>query len=69
MDFYTEVYADTSSAGDVLQFFTDSNLTTGFSGVNNFHSYYTSSGGVPSGLPYVGRVSNNGSVSDKSICP
>jgi hypothetical protein len=67
-DFFTEVYAATNVASDVLQFFTDTNLTNGYFGESEFHAYYLSDGGLPSGLPYVARVSGTGLLSDKSFC-
>jgi hypothetical protein len=68
MDFYTEVYAATAAPGNVIQFFTDINLTNGYVGESEFHAYYRSEGGAPASLPFVGRVSGTGLVSDISFC-
>lgn len=66
---YNTVYAATNSADNVTQFFTDTNLITGYNGGSNqFRVYYRSSGGTPSGLLYVGRVSSEGYVTDRSSC-
>ena len=65
-DFLTEVFAATDQAANVVQFFTDSNLTTGFAGEGGTHAYQKTTGGV---TDYTGQVSANGFVTDRTVCP
>ena len=65
-DILTEVFAATDIAGNVVQFFTDSNLTSGFAGEGGTHAYYKTTGGV---TDYTGQVSASGFVTDRNVCP
>jgi hypothetical protein len=67
-DFTIDVFASTNVAANVTQFYTDTDLTIEYQGVNNFHAYYLGSSGGRSGLPYTGRVSGTGLVSDRTAC-
>jgi hypothetical protein len=64
-DFLTEVYAATDQPGNVLQFFTDAGLTSGYAGESETHAYYRS-GGI---VTYTGQVSPSGFVTDRTVCP
>jgi len=61
----TEVFAATDIAGSVVQFFTDSNLTSGFDGEGETHAYYKTTGGV---TDYTGQVSASGFVTEINVC-
>jgi hypothetical protein len=63
-DFLTEVYAATDVAANVVQFFTDTNLTIGYAGESEYHAYYRT-GGVAT---YTGQVSPSGFVTDRTSC-
>ena len=67
-DISTEVYAATNVAADVVQFYTDTNLTIEYQGVNDFHAYYLGTPSGRAGFTYTGRVSGTGSVSDRTVC-
>ena len=67
-DFTIDVYASTNSAANVTKFYTDTELTIEYQGNNNFYAYYLGSSGGRSGLPYTGRVSGTGLVSDRTAC-
>lgn len=60
-----EVFAATDIAANVVQFFTDTNLTTGYGGEAETHAYYRTGGFVT----YTGRVSPSGFVTDRNVCP
>ena len=64
-DFLTEVYAATDQPGDVVQFFTDSGLTSGYAGESEIHGYHRT-GGLQD---WTGRVSPSGFVTDRNACP
>jgi hypothetical protein len=64
-DFLTEVYAATDQPGNVLRFFTDAGLTSGYAGESETHAYYRS-GGI---VTYTGQVSPSGFVTDRTVCP
>jgi hypothetical protein len=63
-DFLTDVYAATDIAANVVQFFTDTNLTIGYAGEFEYHAYYRT-GGVAT---YTGQVSPSGFVTDRTSC-
>ena len=63
-DFLTEVYAATDIAANVVRFFTDSGLTSGYGGESEIHAYYRS-GGL---AVYTGVVSPSGFVTDRNPC-
>ena len=63
-DFLTELYAATDEPGNVVQFFTDTNLTIGYAGESEYHAYYRT-GGVAT---YTGQVSPSGFVTDRTSC-
>ena len=65
-DFLTEVFAATDQAANVVQFFTDSNLTSGFDGEGETYTYQKTTGGVTN---YTGQVSASGFVTDRTVCP
>jgi hypothetical protein len=65
-DILTEVFAATDQAANVVQFFTDSNLTSGFAGEGETHAYYKTTGGV---TDYTGQVSASGFVTNRTVCP
>ena len=64
-DFLTEVYAATDEPGNVVRFFTDAGLTSGYGGESETHAYYRS-GGI---VTYTGQVSPSGFVTDRTVCP
>lgn len=64
MDFFTPVYAVTDIPGNVVQFFNDPNLTSGYVGEAEYHTFYRT-GGV---VTYIGQVSPSGFVTDKTVC-
>jgi hypothetical protein len=64
-DFFTEVYAATDQPGDVVQFFTNVGLTSGYGGESEYHAYFRTGGFTT----YTAQVSPSGFVTDKSICP
>ena len=64
-DFLTEVYAATDQPGDVVQFFTDAGLTSGYAGESETHAYYRTGGFVN----YTGTISASGFVTDRTVCP
>ena len=64
-DFFTEVYAATDQPGDVVQFFTNTGLTSGYGGESEYHAYFRTGGFAT----YTAQVSPSGFVTDKSICP
>ena len=67
-DFTIDVYAATNVESNVVQFYTDTNLTIEYQGVNQFHAYYLGISGGRTGFTYVGRVSGTGSVTDRTTC-
>jgi hypothetical protein len=64
-DFLTEVFAATDQPANVVQFFTDANLTSGYAGEDETHAYYRTLGFVN----YTGQVSASGFVTDRTVCP
>ena len=64
-DFKTEVFAATDQPGDVVQFFTDAGLTSGYAGESETHAYYRTGGFVN----YTGTISASGFVTDRTVCP
>jgi hypothetical protein len=68
MDFYIEVFAAQEQPYDVTQFFTDSGLTAGYTGENETHAFIRTSGAIPFGSSYSGRISYTGLVSDRAFC-
>ena len=65
MEILTPVYAASSVASNVVQFFDDTNLTSPYAGEAGFHAFYRT-GGVAT---YTGRVSLSGFVTDRTVCP
>jgi len=65
IDILTPVYAASSVASNVVQFFDDTNLTSPYAGEAEFHAFYRT-GGVAT---YTGRVSVSGFVTDRTVCP
>ena len=61
----TEVFAATDQPGDVVQFFTDAGLTSGYAGESETHAYYRTGGFVN----YTGTISSSGFVTDRTVCP
>ena len=64
-DFLTEVFAATDQPGDVVRFFTDAGLTSGYAGESETHAYYRTGGFVN----YTGTISLSGFVTDRNACP
>ena len=64
VDMLTEVFAATDQPGNVVRFFSDSELTVGYAGEAEHHAYYLVGGFVT----YTGRVSPSGFVTDRNIC-
>ena len=64
-DFFTEVYAATDQPGDVVRFFTNAGLTSGYGGESEYHAYFRTGGFAT----YTAQVSPSGFVSDMTICP
>ena len=64
-DFKTEVFAATDEPGNVVRFFTDAGLTSGYGGESETHAYYRTDGFVT----YTGQVSPSGFVTDRTVCP
>ena len=64
-DLKTEVFAATDQPGDVVQFFTDAGLTSGYAGESETHAYYRTGGFVN----YTGTISLSGFVTDRNACP
>jgi hypothetical protein len=65
MDFFTPVYAATSDVGNVVQFFNETTLETGYAGVAQYHVFYRT-GGVAT---LSGQISPSGFITDKALCP
>ena len=64
LDILTEVFAATDEGGNVVRFFSDSNLTIGYGGENEWHAYYVNG----SLTIFTGRVSSIGFVTDRNPC-
>ena len=64
-DFLTEVFAATDQPGDVVKFFTDSNLTTEYGGSSDTHAYYRTGGFSE----WTGTISSSGFVTNRNACP
>jgi hypothetical protein len=63
-DFTDPVFAATDIPANVVQFFTDSNLTIGYAGESETHAYHRT-GGV---ADYTGTISPSGFVTDRTSC-
>jgi hypothetical protein len=68
MDFYIEAFAATDLIYNVTQFFTDSGLTTAYTGENETHSFQLMDGFNLVGSRYSGTISYSGQVSDRAFC-